>query len=119
MNQKCILPISYAGPVLYYSLLAKNKSILIEKHENFPKQSIRNRCEIYGANGKIVLSVPVIRGRTHKVRIKDLEISYDTDWQKQHFKSIESAYRHSPYYEYYIDYIAEFYSKKIKFLWII
>lgn len=117
MNNHILLSISYAGPVLYYALIAQNRNIFIEQHENFPKQSIRNRCEIYGSNGKITLSIPVIRGRTHKLRIRDLKISYETDWQKQHFKSIESAYRHSPFYEYYIDLINDFYLKRFKFLW--
>ncbi len=117
MIQDAFLSISYAGPILYYAILARNKNISIEQHENFPKQSIRNRCEIFGANGKIILSIPVIRGRTHKVKIRDLKISYETDWQKQHFKSIESAYRHSPFYDYYIDLIQEFYIKKYKYLW--
>jgi len=117
MDQGALFSISYAGPIYYYSLITRNNSVSIEQFENFPKQSIRNRCEIYGANGIICLSIPVIRGRSHKVKIRDLKISYDTDWQKQHFKSIESAYRHSPFYEHYIDIFKEFYLSKFKFLW--
>jgi len=116
MDQEALLSTAYAGPVYYYGLLAKFDDVFIELHENFPKQTIRNRCEIYGANGKMTLSIPVIRGRTHKVSIKDLKISYDIDWQKQHFKSIESAYRHSPFYDYYIDIIHELFFRKYQFL---
>jgi len=117
MDQEVYLPISYNGPVYYYALLAKFSQSIFEQHENFPKQTIRNRCEILGANGPVFLSVPVIRGRTHKVNIRDLKISYEIKWQKQHFRSIESAYRNSPFYEYYIDNLKQIYTQKYNFLW--
>ena len=117
MNHELILSVSYFGPVNYFALIAKYNHIIFEQYENFPKQTHRNRCRIFGANGPIVLSIPVIRGRTHKVQMKDLKISYVMEWQKQHFKSIESAYRHSPFYEYYIDYFRDLYLKKHKYLW--
>ncbi len=117
MDQEVYLPISYNGSVYYYALLAKFRQAVFEQHENFPKQTIRNRCEILGANGPVSLSIPVIRGRTHKVKIRDLKISYEIKWQKQHFKSIESAYRNSPFYEYYIDNLKHIYSLNYKYLW--
>jgi len=103
MTNNIILSTTYFGPIEYFVQFITGSNILIEKHENYQKQSFRNRCEIYGANGKLTLSVPIEKKHNKKVCIKDVHISYDTDWIKLHLKSIESAYRSAPFFEYYID----------------
>ncbi|NRS93890.1 hypothetical protein HNQ03_002981 [Chryseobacterium sp. 16F] len=82
--------------------------------ENFPKQTYRNRTNIYGANGKLSLIIPTDHsgGRT----FKDLKISYADHWQKHHWKSLKSAYQSSPYFEFYEDQLIEIYKKEEKFL---
>jgi hypothetical protein len=111
-----LLTTSYFPPVQYYNKIVKDNDILIEQFENYGKQSYRNRCDIYGANGKLTLSVPVIGGARKKILTKDVQIEYVENWQKIHFKGIESAYRKSPFYEYYIDDIEPIFSKNHKFL---
>ncbi len=69
-----------------------------------------------GGNGPIQLVVPVVKGRGRKVLIKDLEISYDTDWQRNHWRTMFSAYSSSPFFEYYKDDIQPFFDSKHKFL---
>lgn len=115
MNKKVILSTAYLAPVQYFTKLFKYDEVFIEKHENFIKQSFRNRCKIYGANGELSLSIPV-KKISLKTKIKDLLIDYDTNWQKLHWKSIESAYRSSPFFEFYEDDLKPFYEKKYKFL---
>jgi hypothetical protein len=114
--QQCILPLFYWGPVQYFTKLINRPKIWLEQFETYPKQSYRNRCEIYGPNGKQALQVPVERGSFHKTLFCDLKIAYDTAWQKNHLKSIEAAYRSSPFYEYFIDDVLPVYRKKPKFL---
>lgn len=111
-----LLTSSYFPPIQYYSKIVKNDDIIIEQYEHFGKQSYRNRCEIYGANGKLTLSVPVIKGAKKKILTKDIQIEYVEDWRKIHFKGIESAYRKSPFYEYYIDDIEPIFTKEYKYL---
>lgn len=111
-----ILSIAYLGPVRYFSKFLLHDTIVIEKHEHYSRQTYRNRCEIYGANGRISLSIPVKKGDEHKTLIKDVRIEYDKKWQKLHWKSIESAYRSSPFYEFYFDDLIQYYSRKEKFL---
>jgi len=106
-----VLPVSYFGPVGIYAAILRNEKVLIEAHENFTKQTIRSRCEIYGANGKQMLSVPVEKRGNH-IKVKDVRISYNEDWQKIHWRSIVSAYRNSAYFEYYADDIEPFFRKK-------
>lgn len=109
-----IFPIFYFGPVSYFAELIKAENYKFEIHENFPKQTYRNRLYIQGANGKLRLGIPILHNNTR--RIKDIEVSYDSNWQKEHWKSIVSAYQSSPYFEFYEDGIAPIYEKKEKFL---
>ena len=111
-----LLTTSYFPPIQYYNKIAKDENVLIEQYEHYGKQSFRNRCDIYGANGKLTLSVPVIKGARLKILTRDIRIEYVEDWRKVHFKGIESAYRKSPFYEYYIDDIEPLFSKKHKYL---
>lgn len=109
-----IFPIFYFGPVSYFAELIKAENYQFEIHENFPKQTYRNRFYIQGANGKLRLGVPTVHNGNRKM--KDLEISYDHPWQKEHLKSLFSAYRSSPYFEYYEDGIVSIFEKKEKYL---
>jgi len=111
-----LLSIAYFPPIQYITKLIEYDDIFLEACENYQKQSYRNRCKIYGANGVITLIVPVLRGRSLGLPIKDMRISYETNWQNQHFKSVESAYSNSPYFEFYIDDLRFIWSKNFKFL---
>ncbi|OFX89385.1 MAG: hypothetical protein A2W99_13905 [Bacteroidetes bacterium GWF2_33_16] len=113
--EKALLSTAYLAPIQYYTKLLKYKEVLIEVHENYPKQSYRNRCNIYGANGLLSLSIPVKKIQT-KTKTKDIVIDYATNWQKLHWKSIESAYRASPYFEYYEDDFLPFYRNRYELL---
>ena len=90
-------------------------SLLFEIYDNFQKQTYRNRCYIYGANGIQLLSVPI-----HKISgkqlSKDVKIEYSSNWQSEHLKSLFSAYSSSPFFEFYIDDLLEIFTKKEKFL---
>ena len=111
-----LLSTAYFAPIRYFSKLAVYPEIYIEHHENFIKQTYRNRTVILGANGPIPLIVPVEKGRGQKIRIKDLQIAYDEEWQRNHWRTIFSAYNSSPFFEYYADDIETFFRKKHKFL---
>lgn len=107
-----ILPVVYLGNINYYSVLLQNKgSVVFDIHENYVKQSYHNRAEIYGANGKLSLIIPLEK-RNKRTPLKDIKIAYDEAWQKVHWKSFESAYRSSPYFEFYEHEFSEFYKKK-------
>jgi hypothetical protein len=106
---------AYFGPVQYFSKLASNSEILLERFENYPKQTYRNRCIIYAANGPLTLTIPVTKDDI-KVYTKDIKIDYSTNWQKIHLKALESAYRNSPFYTYYVDELAEIILSNEEFL---
>lgn len=102
------------GPVEYYSLFFKAKKRLIEDNEHYIKQTYRNRYIILAANGPMTLSVP-IEGNS-KTPIKDVKTSMHGKWQHQHWNSIVSAYKTSPYFEYYADEFRPFFEEKTWFL---
>jgi len=111
-----LLSTAYFAPIRYFSKLASYPEVYIEQHENFVKQTYRNRTVILGANGPISLIVPVEKGRAQKIKIKDLRIAYDEEWQRNHWRTIFSAYNSSPFFEYYADDIEPFFQKKHEFL---
>ncbi len=114
MSDSIILSSAYLPPVLYFAVAIRSNSVFIEKHEGFVKQTFRNRCYIYSANGKQALVVPVIR--KNNTIITDVKVDYSSNWNKSHWRSIESAYNKSPFFLYYSDYFRPFYSKKFIFL---
>ena len=111
-----LLSTAYFPNIQYISKFFFDDLFVIEAFENFQKQSYRNRCEILSANGKLSLSVPLITGKDQKTPIRDVKIDYQTNWQKQHFKSIESAYNSSPFFEYIIDDFLFVFEKKETYL---
>ncbi|MBE9597697.1 WbqC family protein [Pedobacter sp. MC2016-24] len=117
MQSSAIFPLFYLPPVSYFSgLKAFNYDFLLEREEHFPKQTYRNRARIYSPNGDLDLIIPVIRGSKVHTKIKDVKISNDFNWQRLHWKSFESCYRNSAYFEYYEDEFAQFYRKKYEWL---
>lgn len=111
-----LLSTAYFAPIRYFSKLAAFPEIYLEQHEHFIKQTYRNRTVILGANGPIALIVPVVNGRGPKIKIRDLRIAYDEEWQRNHWRTIFSAYNSSPFFEYYADDIEPFFRKKFNFL---
>ena len=112
-----VLTTAYLAPVVYYSEMAKATSVFIESFDFYLKQTYRNRCQIAAANGSMVLTIPVEKTESGKMLIRDVRISQHNDWQIQHWRSIESAYNSTPFFEYYKDELFPFYENKWTFLW--
>jgi hypothetical protein len=110
------LTTAYFGPISYFKLIPVDGTVNMEACENYEKQSWRNRCRILAANGVMELSIPILKGRSRNQPIRDIRIDYHQNWQKLHYKSVESAYRHSPFYEFLIDDLSPFWTRKEEFL---
>jgi hypothetical protein len=107
---------NYFPNIHQFRQIIKANSILFEVSDNYQKQTFRNRTYIYGANGKLGLFIPVIHTHKNRELFKDVKISYESNWMDLHLKSLQSAYRSSPYFEYFEDDFIKLYSKKEKFL---
>ncbi|WP_435415730.1 WbqC family protein [Polaribacter aestuariivivens] len=108
---------TYFSPISQYSEIVKTPEIVFEMEDNFQKQSYRNRCYIFNTNGKQLLNIPVKHpNKAGRKKTKDTLVDNDSLWQDQHFKSLQTAYRNSPFFEFFEDDLAVIFTKKYKFL---
>lgn len=107
---------TYFPSISHFVAMAKCESLVLEMHDNFQKQSNRNRMYIYSPNGIQLLNIPIKHSKQGHQRIKDVRLETAFNWQKQHFKSLEAAYRTSPFFEYYEDAFIPMFEKKYNFL---
>ncbi|MEQ9301540.1 MAG: WbqC family protein [Cyclobacteriaceae bacterium] len=110
-----VIESQYLPGIAYFSLLACADTIVIDSHENYIRQTYRNRAEILGSNGVINLTVPVERGRSRQL-MKDTLVDNTSNWQKVHWRSIRSAYGKSPFFEYYADQLIPYYERRYQYL---
>jgi hypothetical protein len=103
MDGKILLSTAYLPPVNYFMLIEGAREIFIEKEENYPRQTYRNRCKILSANGPLVLSVPVKKGGTPKARISEVEIDYTKRWQNIHLRALSASYNSAPWFQFYFE----------------
>lgn len=94
---------TYFPNIVHFVAMVKAESAMFEVDDNFVKQTYRNRTYIYGANGKLALNIPVIYTQKNRQKYKDVKIFNKEKWQILHWKSLLSAYRTSPFFEYYED----------------
>jgi hypothetical protein len=106
----------YFPNLSYYKTLINLDILLIERYEHYQKLSFRNRCYIAGPNGRILLSVPLARGKNQRTVMKDVRISNEEKWQAQHWKTLVSAYRRSPWFEYHEESLGKLYEQPAQFL---
>jgi hypothetical protein len=111
-----VLSTAYLAPVSYYAHLFHAPHVIIEAHENYNKQTYRNRAFIGSAQGPQALSIPVEKGYKVKCPIREVRLSDHGEWRHQHLVALMSNYGNSPFYEYYIDEIAELINRPFEYL---
>ena len=99
----CLLSTTHLGPVAYYAVLYHAERTVIEAHENYNKQSWRNRFTVGTDQGPQTLSIPVERGARAKCPIGRLRLSGHGDWRHRLESALATNYGSTPFYEYYID----------------
>jgi len=98
-----LFSISYLPPVSYIRALLHTDEIIIDSKEHFIKQSYRNRCHIFSANGKLDLIIPLSHSDLFNKAISEVDTISEERWKIIHWRSITSSYRRSPFFEYYED----------------
>lgn len=109
---------AYFGPVDQFVALVKADKVVFENEDNYQKQTYRNRQYIYGANGKLLLNIPIKHQKvaSRHQKYKEVKIENSFHWQRDHWRSIQTAYRTSPFFEFYEDDIAPLYEQPAHFL---
>lgn len=113
MVQKIMVP-PYFGPISCWKQII-NSNILWDVHQNYIKQTFRNRTFIHSANGLQILTIPVKHSKI-KFSMLDAKIDNSIAWQKNHWRSIQSAYSSSPFFEFYRDSLERIYIKEYTYL---
>ncbi len=116
IDEPAILSTAYFPNIQYISKLWLHNTVYIDVNETYLKQSFRNRCQIAGANGVLDLSIPIIKPNGNKTLTKDIQIEYATKWMQVHWRAIISAYKSSPFFEFFEQELASLYQKQEKFL---
>jgi len=98
----CLVPISYFPSIQYLQCVFRHSHIVLEAHENYQKQTFRNRTHILTANGVECLTVPVLRSNSKQL-IRDVLIDNSTRWYARHWRAIQSAYGKAPFFIYFQD----------------
>jgi hypothetical protein len=107
---KSILLPTYFPSLLFWKIILKNNFFWM-KNSYYKKQTLRNRMFIHGANGKLMLSIPIRHSGINQKRFyDDVSIDSSSDWKKNHFKSIKICYQSSPFYEFYEDDLISFFN---------
>lgn len=114
MNNILIYP-TYFPSISHYIAMIAAESVTFEVEDTFQKQTNRNRMYIYSPNGIQMLNISV-KHDSKNSNFKDIKIDYQYNWQKNHFKSLEAAYKNSPFYEYFIDDLQPIFEKKHEFM---
>jgi hypothetical protein len=113
---KILLETQYFPPIAYFSTLLQADSVVLEACEHFQKGSFRNRCTIATSMGELTLSVPLKKGKNSQQPIREVAISYDAPWQKQHWQALRTAYGSAPFWEHYSPVFEKFFTQKYAFL---
>ena len=116
IGMKTLIHPTYFPNIEFFSHLLKSKNLIFEINDFYQKQTFRNRASIYGSNGRLNLIIPVSFSSSKKEKLKDIRICNNNNWQKNHLKSIQIAYRSSPYFEFFEDHFIEVFEKKEEFL---
>ena len=117
MGSKCILMESEYFPcIAWFADYLQSESVIIDNQEAFVRSSYRNRCEVAGAQGKQILSVPLEGGRNARRLTAEVKICYRERWQQVHWRSIEACYRRTPYFEFYESRLSGIFEHRFEYL---
>ena len=111
-----VLSTAYFPPVQWMQKLHRYRHAIIERNDNFQKQTFRNRCLIATANGVQALTVPIEKYEGAKCPMRDIRISDHGEWRHLHWNAIVSAYGESPFFQYYADDLRPFFERRWRYL---
>lgn len=103
---------AYFPNIATFAVIAQN-DVQWEVEDNYQKQTYRNRCYVCTDIGRHILSIPVqhVGGRQGRQKYKDVLLDNSYPWQRNHWRTLQTAYRTSPFFEFYEDDIAPLYER--------
>ena len=94
------------------------KKVCWEVHDNYQKQTYRNRCYICTDQGRLMLNIPIkhVGGAQGRQLYRDVKLDNSYPWQRLHWKTLQTAYRASPFFEYFEEDLSPLYSQTHTYL---
>jgi hypothetical protein len=116
MKDSLLIELQYLPSIAFFSNLQGKEELVLEAQEFFEKQTYRNRCHLLSSQQIEILTVP-LQGANKKIKTKDIKIDNSQKWNKKHWRSIQTCYGKSPFFEFFADDFKVIYEKDYKFLW--
>lgn len=108
---------TYFPSIEQMAAVAQTDKVVFEVEDNYQKQTYRNRAYIAHSNGKLLLNIPIKHTKTGmRQKTREVVVENDFPWQEQHWRSLQSAYRTSPFFEYYEDDLAPLFTEPVESL---
>lgn len=111
-----LIEIQYFPSIVWCSAIWKERQVFLDASEHYQKGGLRNKCFIAGPNGIQRLSIPLVKGKHQQTPIREVKISYEEPWQRQHWRSILAAYGNAPYFTHYSADIQRLFQQKWEYL---
>lgn len=116
MHKSILIELQYLPSIAFFSTLEGKEGLILEANEFFEKQTYRNRCHLLSSQQIEILTVP-LQGANKKIKTKDIKIDNSQNWSKKHWRSIQTCYGKSPFFEFFADEFNPIYENKYDFLW--
>lgn len=105
---------TYFPSIIQMVAIVHAEEVVFEIEDNYQKQTYRNRAKVAHSNGLLTLNVPIKHVKKgNRQAYKNVAVENDFPWQSQHWKSLQSAYRTSPYFEFYEDDLAHLFHEPV------
>jgi len=115
-KKMALIDIQYLPPLSFFAAIVPHKQIKLEAHENFVKQTYRNRAIFLSSQKTDQLTVPLV-GANKKILIKDIKIDNSQMWSVKHWRTLKTCYGKSPFFEFFADELHALFLKRYNFLW--
>ena len=116
MHKSILIELQYLPSIAFFSSLEGKEELILEANEFFEKKTYRNRCHLLSSQQIEILTVP-LQGANKKIKTKDIKIENSQNWSKKHWRSIQTCYGKSPFFEFFADEFKPIYEKEYNFLW--
>lgn len=82
----------------YFEKIARSDIFIVLDDAQFTKNDWQNRNRVKTAAGSTVLTVPVVH--RHGQRLDEVRISNGGAWARKHWRTLQQAYVHAPFFEF-------------------
>ena len=99
MKKIAIMQPTYLPWLGYFALMTCVNEFILLDDVQFERKSWQQQNRIKGAEGPIMLRVPVRKTGRLDTAINKIEIDWSSEFDRKHLRAVESAYGGAPYWQ--------------------